>query len=116
MIPGQVWRVTAYWPGGVRHEGGASSVCGFCTERGKVCRDTARAQRPGDRENPARKLSGRVLSTVARALADRLVVVGKPLQWGWSEGAGSFGTGLFGQPEVLREERDGRVESFGQAV
>ena len=45
---------------------GASPVCGFCTERGKACRDTVPAQRPGDRENLVRKRSGRVLSTVAR--------------------------------------------------
>jgi len=30
-----------YWPGGVRHGGGASPVCGFCMERGKADADTA---------------------------------------------------------------------------
>ena len=30
-----------YWPGGVRHEGGVSPVCGSCTERGKARFDTA---------------------------------------------------------------------------
>src|SRR6266571_9264807 len=30
-----------YWPGGVRCEGGASLICGFCMERGKACADTA---------------------------------------------------------------------------
>ena len=30
-----------YWPGGARHEGGASPVCGFCMERGKAGADTA---------------------------------------------------------------------------
>jgi hypothetical protein len=30
----------AYWPGGVRHRGGASLFCGFCMERGKACSDT----------------------------------------------------------------------------
>jgi hypothetical protein len=29
------------WPGGVRHGGGASLFCGFCTELGKVRDDTA---------------------------------------------------------------------------
>jgi hypothetical protein len=29
------------WPGGVRHGGGASLFCGFCTELGKACDDTA---------------------------------------------------------------------------
>ena len=32
-IPGGVWRVPADWPGGVRHGGDASPVCGFCMER-----------------------------------------------------------------------------------
>jgi hypothetical protein len=30
-----------YWPGGVRHGGGVSLVCGFCVERGKARADTA---------------------------------------------------------------------------
>jgi hypothetical protein len=30
-----------YWPGGVRHAGGVSLVCGFCVERGKARGDTA---------------------------------------------------------------------------
>jgi len=34
--PGRAWRVPAYWPGGVRHGGGASLICGFCMEPGKV--------------------------------------------------------------------------------
>jgi hypothetical protein len=29
-----------YWPGGVRHRGGASLFCGFCMERGKAGSDT----------------------------------------------------------------------------
>jgi hypothetical protein len=29
-----------YWPGGVRHGGGVSLVCGFCREHGKACADT----------------------------------------------------------------------------
>jgi hypothetical protein len=33
--------VPVYWPGGVRHGGGASPVCGFCMERGKADADTA---------------------------------------------------------------------------
>src|SRR6266496_635677 len=39
--PGGAWRVPADWPGGVRHEGDASLVCGFCVERGKACPDMA---------------------------------------------------------------------------
>ena len=34
--PGWVWRVSAYWPGGVRHAGDVSPVCGSCTERTKA--------------------------------------------------------------------------------
>jgi len=30
-----------YGPGGARHEGGVSPVCGFCVERGKAGPDTA---------------------------------------------------------------------------
>ena len=30
-----------FWPGGVRHVGDVSPVCGFCTERGKARPDTA---------------------------------------------------------------------------
>jgi hypothetical protein len=37
-----------YWPGGVRHVGGASPICGLCMERGKAGADTAcPAQRGG---------------------------------------------------------------------
>ena len=32
-----------YWPGGVRHAGGVSLVCGFYVERGKAYVDTLRA-------------------------------------------------------------------------
>ena len=41
LAPGGAWREPVYWPGGARHEGGASPVCGFCTERGKAGADTA---------------------------------------------------------------------------
>ena len=34
-----VWRVPMYWPGGVRHRGGASLFCGFCMERRKAGSD-----------------------------------------------------------------------------
>jgi len=41
--------VPADWPGGVRHEGDASLVCGFCVERGKACPDMASARVAGAR-------------------------------------------------------------------
>ena len=51
MIPGRVWRVPVDWPGGVRHGGDASPVCGFCMEREKAGFDTARSGfRVGERE------------------------------------------------------------------
>jgi len=37
--------VPAYWPGGVRHGGGASLICGFCMERGKAGVDTVDVHR-----------------------------------------------------------------------
>ena len=40
--PGQAWRVPVYWPGGVRHGGGVSLVCGVRAEQGKVLADTVR--------------------------------------------------------------------------
>src|SRR4029450_4991919 len=53
--PGGAWRVAADWPGGVRHEGPASLVCGFCVERGKACPDMAiRPRGGGERERPKR--------------------------------------------------------------
>ena len=42
--PGRVWRVPAYWPGGVRCGGGVSPVCCSRTEREKACPDTAAVQ------------------------------------------------------------------------
>ena len=55
MVPGWVWRVSAYWPGGVRHGGGASPICGVRAEQEKA--------RPDERG----------------VLADRPVVVVNPL-------------------------------------
>src|ERR1700737_5594272 len=44
-----------FWPGGVRHIGDVSPVCGFCAERGKACPDTAVHDRvDGERELPNR--------------------------------------------------------------
>ncbi len=43
LFLGRAWRVPAYWPGGARHEGGASPICGFCMERGKAGADTVTA-------------------------------------------------------------------------
>ena len=53
----------ADWPGGVRHGGDASPVCGFCMEREKAGSDTARSGlRAGEREKPERCMG---VSTVA---------------------------------------------------
>ena len=54
MASGQAWREPAYWPGGARHGGDASPVCGFHVERGKARPDTA-ALVGGERECPKRQ-------------------------------------------------------------
>jgi hypothetical protein len=43
-----------FWPGGVRHIGDVSPVCGFCMERGKACPDTAVRVCGGWREGACR--------------------------------------------------------------
>jgi hypothetical protein len=58
------------WPGGARRRGGASLVCGSCTERWMACPDTA-ACCPvegygGEREN-LKRLNRKRLSTDAAA-------------------------------------------------
>jgi hypothetical protein len=71
-----------YWPGGVRHRGGASLFCGFCTERGKAGSDTGICRLPcfsgggGWREGErlATEIAGRGV-LMRNPLADRLVVV-----------------------------------------
>jgi hypothetical protein len=59
--------VPAYWPGGVRREGGASPVCGSCTERGKAGADTATAccEAWGDERERVVRRNPETLSTVA---------------------------------------------------
>lgn len=51
--------MSAYWPGGVRREGGASLVCGCYRERGKAGADTAIYHRTavvgGERERVERQ-------------------------------------------------------------
>jgi len=49
-----------YWPGGARHEGGASLFCGFCTERGKAGSDNGAcclSAAGGERESAWRQKS-----------------------------------------------------------
>jgi hypothetical protein len=50
-----------YWPGGVRHEGGASLSCGFCAERRKAGSDNGAWGRllaaGGERESVRRQKS-----------------------------------------------------------
>jgi hypothetical protein len=48
------------WPGGVRHGGGASPVCGFCMERGKADADTAAGRRWCRGREGARRAAGTV--------------------------------------------------------
>ena len=44
----------ADWPGGVRHEGDVSPVCGFCMEQEKAGTDTSHSGSPSGREGVAR--------------------------------------------------------------
>jgi hypothetical protein len=76
-----------YWPGGARRRGGVSLVCGCRAEREKARLDTARLS-SGNRECPSRECPVGTRVPLPGALADRPVVVRKPLQWGRSEGAG----------------------------
>jgi hypothetical protein len=39
--PGQVWRISAYWPGGARRGGDVSLICRSRAERGKTRPDAA---------------------------------------------------------------------------
>src|SRR6185312_12465543 len=69
VASGRAWRVPVYWPGGARHGGGASLVCGFHAERGKAAADTACLSLRG-RAARGSALGGRnreALSTVAAA-------------------------------------------------
>jgi hypothetical protein len=71
-----------YWPGGVRHRGGASLFCGFCMERGKAGSDkgvgwlSLTAVVGGRREGEClvTEIAGRGVP-MRDSLADRLVVV-----------------------------------------
>jgi hypothetical protein len=71
-----------YWPGGVRHIGGASLFCGFCMERRKAGSDNGVCWPPRERRAAGRR-EGECLATeiagcgvpMRDSLADRLVVV-----------------------------------------
>ena len=52
LSPGMSLAGPGCWPGGVRHGGDASLVCGLRTERGKACPDTPAPARGGERECP----------------------------------------------------------------
>ena len=72
-----------YWPGGVRHIGDVSPVCGTCAERGKARFDTVcfpfLDEGVGDRENLNWLVARRGRVPLRDGLADRLVVVMKLL-------------------------------------
>jgi hypothetical protein len=75
VASGRAWRVPVCWPGGVRHEGDASLICGFCTEREKARLDmgVGHARRREGVRQAAETVRRRVPSR--DALADQLVVV-----------------------------------------
>lgn len=71
----------ADWPGGVRHGGGASPICGFCMERGKADADTAASLVLVARGSASSSRNCEALSTVAasaggpaRSSAEALVI------------------------------------------
>jgi len=51
IVPGRAWRVPVYRPGGARHGGDVSLICGSCAEREKARPDSAGC---GEREVPER--------------------------------------------------------------
>jgi len=68
-----------YWPGGVRHRGGASLFCGFCTERGKAGSDNGACWLFfwGSRRREGERLATEIVRRrvpMRNSLADRLVV------------------------------------------
>jgi hypothetical protein len=58
-------RCPLFWPGGVRHVGDVSPICGFCRERGKARLDTAVHDRVDGEREPAERLNREAVSTVA---------------------------------------------------
>src|SRR6476659_5741433 len=66
IVPGRAWRVPVYRPGGARHGGDVSLVCGSCAEREKACPDTA-AGRGGERGVPKRRNRGGRSTNAGRA-------------------------------------------------
>jgi hypothetical protein len=72
----------AYWPGGVRHEGGVSPVCGFYTERGKAVSDTdhlskvARGSAPSGRNREALSTDAESAGGPTRSSDDARVMAG----------------------------------------
>src|SRR5216684_7635282 len=77
-----------YWPGGVRHRGGAILFCGFCMERGKAGSDTgawclpligggrrvARGSAPGDRNREVLSTDAEPAGGPARSSAEAPVM------------------------------------------
>src|SRR6185312_9091336 len=77
MAPGQVWRIPVYWPGGARHGGDASPICGTHVERGKAGSDSSTWG--GVRECPATAETARDRVPMQDPPGDRPVVVRKLL-------------------------------------
>jgi len=77
MAPGQVWRIPVYWPGGARHGGDASPICGTHVERGKAGSDSSTWG--GERECPETAETARDRVPMQDPPADRPVVVRKLL-------------------------------------
>jgi hypothetical protein len=76
---GRAWRVPAYWPGGVRHADDVSPICRFHMEQEKACPDTVRPGKGGQQGVSSAVEAVRDRVPARGALADRPVVVTKPL-------------------------------------
>jgi hypothetical protein len=108
-----------YWPGGVRHGGGASPVCGFCMERGKADADTA-AVAPegtgGKRERAVRR-KPEALSTVAASAGGPARSSGEALVTGVERRGRLICRSVRASNRGLPwEEAGGHVGTAGQAV
>src|SRR5215207_820787 len=99
VAPGRAWREPADWPGGVRHEGGASAAQALVWNMGTCRLDTPAGRsgrQPGEGDPQAADLQGGCVPMRGTG-ADRLVVATMLGNAGGAKGAGHLGL-LGGQP------------------
>lgn len=110
------WRVPVDWPGGARHEGGASPVCGFCMERGKASADTARPLRRTATGSASGGRNREALSTVAALAGGPARSSGEAPVMGVERRGRVIKTSSHEQPGSFREETRGQVRTIEQVV